>query len=66
MHNSGLTLAPFDPEIERTARAIRREVREANMAQGILVEDQPLISCDSEEEVTMIAIPPQTMGEYCK
>lgn len=58
MHNSRLALTPFDQEIERTARAIRKAVKEANIAQGILAEDQPPISSDSEEEITMKVIPP--------
>lgn len=58
MHNSGSELSRFILEFERTARAIRRVVGEANIAQGILAKDQPLISSYSEEEVTMASIPP--------
>lgn len=60
------TLTSFDPEIERTTCVIRRVVKDANIAQGILVEDQLLVSSDSEEEIIMVAIPPQTKGDYCK
>lgn len=66
MRNSGSALTLFNPEIERTAHAIKMALREANAAQGILVEYQPLISSNSEEEVTMTAIPPQTMKDYYK
>lgn len=66
MRNSGSTLIPFDPEIERTTRDIRRAVGEANITQRILVEDQALISFDYEEEIIMAVVPPQTMRDYCK
>lgn len=59
-------MTPFDIEIERTAHAIKREVREATLAQRILVENQKLISYDTEEMITMAAAPPQTLGDYCK
>ena len=58
MRNSGSTLTLFDLEIERTACSIRRAVREATLAQRILVEDQPLVSFETEEEITMEAAPP--------
>ena len=61
MRNSGSTLTLFDPEIERTTRGIRRVVREATLAQRILVEDNPLISSDAEKEITMTVVPPPTM-----
>lgn len=66
MRISGSALTSFDPEIERTAHAIKRAVREENITQWILVEDHPLISSDSEEEFIMVVIPPQTMGDLCK
>lgn len=66
MRNSGSTLTPSDPKIERTACAIRRELNEATIGQAILVEDQPLISSDPEKEIIMEAVPPQTMGDYSK
>lgn len=62
----GSELTLFDPEIERIVRAIRRVVREASLAQRILVEDNPLISSDPEEEITMAVVPPPTMGNHCK
>lgn len=62
MYISGSTLTLFDPEIERIACAIKRVVREANIAQGILAEDQRMISCDSEEEITMTVIRPKLWG----
>lgn len=43
-----------------------REVREATLAQRILVKNNPLISSDDEEEITMAVVPPPTMGDYCK
>lgn len=66
MRRSRSTLTPFDPEIERIARSIRRAVREANIAQIILVEYNLLISSNTEEGITMVVIPPPTMGDYCK
>lgn len=66
MHNSGSILTPFDPEIERDACAIRREVKEATLAQRIIVKGNPHISSDSEEEITMVEPVAQTMGDYCR
>lgn len=66
MHNSGSTLTPFDPEIERITHAIRRVVREATIAQRILVANNQLISLDPEEEIGMAVVPPPTMRNYCK
>lgn len=66
MRSSGSLLTLFDPEMERTVCAIRREVREVTLAQRILVEGQPLISSYIEEENTMEMVPPPTMGDYCK
>lgn len=66
MRSSGSALTSFDPEIERTTRDIRRADEEANIAQGILVEHQPLIYSNSEEEFTMEAVSPQTMEDYYK
>lgn len=43
-------MALFDLEIEGTTCAIRRAFREANIAQGIIAEDQPLISTEFEEK----------------
>ena len=62
MHNLGLVLTLFHPEIERIALAIRSAVREVTLSQRILVEDQPLISSDPEEEITMVVVPSQTIG----
>lgn len=66
MRNRGSTLTPFDPEIERIACAIKRAIREAILAQRMLVENNQLISSDPEEEITMAVVPPSTMGGYCK
>lgn len=66
MRSSGSTLTPFDPKIERTTRAIRRANKKTTTTQRILVEDQPLISYDFEEEITMVVVPLQTMRDYCK
>lgn len=67
MCNSGLTLTPFDPEIESTSRSIRRAVKEATLAQKFLVEDNLLIPSNAEEETIMDTVPPPpTMGNYCK
>lgn len=59
-------MTSFDPEIERTAHAIRRVVREETLAQRILVEDNSLISSDTEEEINMEDKQPQTMRNYRK
>lgn len=40
-----------------------RAVGEENIAQGILIEDQTLISFDTEEEMIMAIVPPQTMRD---
>ena len=53
MRNLGSELTPLDPEIERTACAIRRAVREATLTQRTLVEDNSLISSGSKEEIIM-------------
>lgn len=67
MRNSESALTMFDLEIERTAYPIRRAVKEVILTQGTLVEDNSLISSDSEEEIIMAVItPPPTMGDYCK
>lgn len=66
MCNSGSTLTVFDPKIEITAQAIWRVVREATIAQRILVEDHSLISSEVEEEITMTVVPLPTMGDYYK
>ncbi|CAL5185729.1 unnamed protein product [Lathyrus oleraceus] len=66
MHNSRSTLTPFDSGIERVARDMMRTVREATLAQRILVEENPLISLDAEEDFTMEVVPPPIMGDYCK
>lgn len=66
MRSLGSTLTLFDPEIERTAHAIRRVVREETLAQRILVEDNSLISSDTEEEINMEDKQPQTMRNYRK
>lgn len=57
----------LDPEIERIACAIRRVVREATLTQQTLIEDNSLISLDSEDEIIMEDIPsPPTIGDYYK
>lgn len=62
MPSSGSSLLPFDPEIERIARAIRKETREASLDErGSLI-----LSSDSEEEDNMVAPTPLTMGDYYK
>lgn len=55
-----------DPKIERTARAIRRAIREATLAQRILVEDNPFISSYFGEEITMEVVPSPNMGATAK
>lgn len=60
-------MTPLDPEIERSACAIRREVREETLTQRMLVEDNSLIFSDSKEEIIMADIPTlSTMGDYYK
>lgn len=59
-------MTPFDPKIERTACSIKRAVREATLTQRTLFEDNSLVSLDSEEEISMKAIPPPITGDYCK
>lgn len=46
--------------------ALGKVVEEENIAQRILLEDNPLISSDTEDEITMAVVPPQTIGDYCK
>lgn len=58
MSNSGSTFTPLDPEIERITRAISKAVREATIAQTVLVENQQLISYDSKKEIAMADVPP--------
>lgn len=44
-----------------------RVVREATLAQRILVEDISITYSNDEEEITMAIVPlPPTMGDYCK
>ncbi|XP_050909769.1 uncharacterized protein LOC127123611 [Lathyrus oleraceus] len=62
MRISGSTLIPLDPEIERTAYALRK----AALDDRISIEEQLSSSFDSKEEVTIAVAPPLTMGDYCK
>ena len=66
MCSSWSTLIPLDPEIERTARALRKSVREATLEGGILEEEQLSSSSNSKEEFIMAAAQPLTMGDYNK
>lgn len=40
MRNTRSTLIPLDPEIERTARALRKAVRETTLEGGIQEEEK--------------------------
>lgn len=63
MWGSRSELVPFDPEIEKTARANQKVAQEA------LVDESASVSSDNEsgqKEETMAYQQPQTMGEYCK
>lgn len=62
MRKSGSSLLSFDPEIERTAYALRKASREASMAEG----DPPILSSNSEEEDNMATLQPLAMGDYFK
>lgn len=65
MRSSGSPLIPLDPEIERTAHALRKTVREVALDEGIPEEEKLPSSSNSEEEV-MAAAQPLTMGNCCK
>lgn len=62
MRSSGSPLIILDPEIERTACALRKEVREADLDGGIPEEEQLSSFSDSEEEDMAVA-KPLTMGD---
>lgn len=66
MCSSLSTLIPFDLQIKRTSRALRKVVREATLDGRISEEKQLSSSYDSEEEVIMEGAQPLTMGDYCK
>lgn len=49
MRSSGSSLLPFDPEIERTTRALRKIAREVSLDDS----DPPILSSNYEEEDNM-------------
>lgn len=66
MHSSGSPLIPLDLEFERTARALRKAVREATLDDKISEEEKLSSSFDSEEEFIIAAAQPLTRRDCCK